>query len=100
MLRVYQSKIQYSVRGFALISLYSLHATENSRLDLGNGSPLLGRIAVPKIRCGLLLSMFRGLCCVCVCLSVSHNREPTKTDEWIEVPFEIWTRVGQRNHVL
>ena len=70
MLRVYQSKIQYSVRGFALISLYSLHSTENSRLDLGNGSPLLGRIAVPKIRCGLLLPMFRGLCCVCVCLSV------------------------------
>jgi len=25
---------------------------------------------------------------------------PTKTAEPIEMPFELWTRVGLRNHVL
>jgi len=35
-----------------------------------------------------------------VCRSVSHDREPCKTAEPIDMPFELWTQVGPRNHVL
>ena len=34
-----------------------------------------------------------------VCLLVT-TVSPTKTDEPIEVPFGLWTRVGPRNHVF
>jgi len=33
-------------------------------------------------------------------LSVCYVSEPCKTDEPIEMPFGLRTRVGQRNHVL
>jgi len=44
-----------------------------------------------SIKCGLLLPMFCGLC-VCVRLSVDHNRVPHKTAEPIEVRLglEVW----------
>jgi len=35
-----------------------------------------------------------------VCLSICHNREPTKTAEPIEMSFGMWIRVGARKHVL
>jgi len=35
-----------------------------------------------------------------VCLSVSYDREPCKTAEPIEMPFGVWTRVGQMSHLL
>ena len=37
---------------------------------------------------------------MCLSVSVGHNREPYKTDEPIEMPFELWTRVGPMNRVL
>ena len=33
-----------------------------------------------------------------VCLSVGHNRAPCKTDAPIDIPFGLWTRVGQSKH--
>jgi len=37
---------------------------------------------------------------VCVCCLLGHNREPTKTDEPIEVLPGEWIRVVIRNHVF
>ena len=48
---------------------------------------------VRRIACGILLQTELGWS---VCLSVGHNGEPTKTAE----PFEVWTRMGPRNHVF
>ena len=58
---------------------------------------LLGRIAVQSVRCGLLLPMSRSLC-ESVCLLVT-TVSCAKTAERIEMPFEVWTRVGSKNHV-
>ena len=33
--------------------------------------------------------------CLSVHVSVGHNREPYRNAEPIEVPFEVWTRVGR-----
>ena len=44
--------------------------------------------------CGLTVSLS-----VCRSLSVTVV-SPAKTDEPIEMPFGLWTQVGQRNHVL
>jgi len=44
-----------------------------------------------------------SVCCLCVCLFVGRNSEhcePYKTNEAIEIPFGIWTRVGPTNHAL
>jgi len=38
--------------------------------------------------------------CLSVGLSVSHSREPCKTDEPIQMPFGLWAQVGSRNHAL
>ena len=38
--------------------------------------------------------------CLSVGLSVSHSREPYKTDEPIQMPFGLWAQVGSRNHAL
>ena len=57
------------------------------------GLLLLVRIAVLH-RCGqegVALSVCRSLC---------HDREPAEMAEPIEMPFGIWTQVGQGNHVL
>jgi len=35
-----------------------------------------------------------------VCRSVCHDHEPRKTAEPIEMPFGLWTWLGQRNRVL
>jgi len=35
-----------------------------------------------------------------VCLSVCHDREPSKMAEPTEMRFGMWTRVGPRKHVL
>jgi len=43
-----------------------------------------------RLQSGLLLQMSE----VCVCLFIGHNGEPYKTDEPIEMPFGLWTRVG------
>ena len=40
------------------------------------------------------------VCLVSVCLPIRHIRQPTETDEPIEVLFGMWTRVAPRNHVL
>ena len=48
---------------------------------------LLGRIAV--------LRRLRS-----VCRSYVTIVSPAKTTELIEMPFGMWTQVGQRNHVL
>jgi len=40
-----------------------------------------------------------GMVCLSVCLSVTVVR-PAKTAEPMEMPFELWTRVGPRNNVL
>ena len=38
---------------------------------------------------------------VCVCTEcVAHIGEPAKTDEPIELPFGMWTRMGPGNHVI
>jgi len=42
-----------------------------------------------RLQSGLLLQMSE----VCVCLFIGHNGEPYKTDEPIEMPFGLWTRV-------
>ena len=55
-------------------------------------SALLGRIA-SSARCGLLLQTeLRGLSVIVV--------NPTKPAEPIEIPFGMWTGVGQLKHVL
>ena len=48
-------------------------------------------------RCGLLLQMQRGLC---VNYLLVKTISCAKTAEPIEMPFGIWTRVGQRNYAL
>jgi len=35
-----------------------------------------------------------------VCRSVCHSSESSKTAEPIELPFGLWTRVGQRKYAL
>ena len=68
------------------------------------GLSLLGRNAgTPCIdaayfcRCSVVC---RPYVCVCVgYLSVGHNRELAKTAEPIEMPSEVWSREGSRNHV-
>ena len=50
---------------------------------------------IRSIRCGLLLQM----CVACDCVLVT-TVSPAKTAEPTEMPFGVWTRVGQRNHVL
>ena len=35
-----------------------------------------------------------------VCLSVCHDREPSKMAEPIDMRFGMWTRVGPRKHAL
>jgi len=37
--------------------------------------------------------------CLSLCLLVK-SVSPAKTDEPIEMPFGLWTRVGPRDHVL
>ena len=55
----------------------------------------MGRIAV--LRCGLMLpTEHRDLS---VCLSVTLVTR-AKTAEPIEMSFGLWTRVGQRKHIL
>ena len=52
-------------------------------------------------RCGLLLHMFHGLSvCEFVRVSAGHSMSRAKTDEPVEMPFGLWTRVGPSNHVL
>jgi len=54
------------------------------------------------------LATVQRYCAVCdgvwvVCMSVCLSAKivsPAKLAEPIEMPFEMWTRVGQRNHVL
>ena len=58
--------------------------------------PLLGYVTMCSMRCCLLLPMFRGLS---VCLLVT-TVSCVKTAEPVEVSFDIWTQVDQRNHVL
>jgi len=48
-------------------------------------------------RCGLLLQMQRGLCVDCLLVKTISC---AKMAEPIEMPFGMWTRVGQRNHGL
>ena len=37
--------------------------------------------------------------CLCICL-LHTTMSPTETAEPIQMPFGLWTRVGQRNHLL
>jgi len=83
-------------------------------------NPLLGRIAMRDIRCGLLLHCIRfiphawllhALILLCVYVirtsyvysvvcRLDPSVSPAKTAEPIEVPFGLGTWVGPRNHVL
>jgi len=45
-------------------------------------------------------SVHGRLMSVCLCVSVGHVRKPRKTDEPIEMPLGVMTRVGHGYHVL
>ena len=63
----------------------------------------LGRIAYTQCKYAASCYRYRVVCvsvclavCLSVCLSVGHSREPSKTDEPIDMPFTLWTRMGVR----
>jgi len=58
-----------------------------------------GHIAMQSIRCGLLLSMWRGRWRLYVSL-LDTRVSPTKPAEPVEMPSGLWTRVGPRNPAL
>jgi len=56
--------------------------------------------------CVCVRACVRACVCACVracvraCVFVGHNRECTKTAEPVKMPFELWSLVSSKNHVL
>jgi len=57
---------------------------------------IIGRVAVLS-RCGLLLHTWSVHLLVCLSATIVS---PAKTAEPTEMPFGVWTRLGQTYHVL